>query len=323
MNGYNKKVFLLNPKLVAWVEQYLFFPNWYQKLISTALLPLTLIYCIIIAFKRISSKPINFGIPVISIGNLIVGGSGKTPMAISLAKEYDDAFIILRGYGRESKGLQIVSLKGDIKLDVKLSGDEALLLAYSLPNASVIVSEDRKEAILKAKELGAKIVFLDDGFSKADIFKYDILLRPKIEPENIFCLPSGGYRDTKMLYSSANLVLKDGEDFERKVWLSFKDKKIDELPKDITLLTSISKPNRLKEFLPEDINMIAYEDHHSFTNAEIELIETNSILTTRKDKVKLDILDIKKDIYIMELDIKFKNKNAQMGIKKHYEKYYN
>lgn len=312
----------MNPKVVAWVEQYLFFPNWYQKIISTALLPFTLIYCIIAAFKRASSKPINFGIPVISIGNLIVGGSGKTPITVSLAKDYENAFIILRGYKRESQGLQIVSLNGDIKLEVKQAGDEALLLAQSLPKASVIVSEDRKEAILKAKELGAKIVFLDDGFSKTDIFKYDILLRPNKEPENIFCLPSGGYRDTKMLYTTADLVLKEGKDFKRKVWFSKDTQKIETLPKDITLLTSISKPYRLKEFIDADIPMVAYEDHHLFTKEEVDSITTSSILTTQKDKVKIDILDTNKDIYVMELDIEFSDNKVQEEIKKHYEKYY-
>lgn len=313
----------MNPKLVAWVEQYLFFPNWYQKLISIALLPLTLIYCILVALKRINAKPINFGLPIISIGNLIVGGSGKTPITISLAKEYEDAFIVLRGYKRQTKGLQIVSLNGDIKLDVKEAGDEAILLAQNLPNSSVIVSENRKEAILKAKELGAKIVFLDDGFSKVDIYKYDILLRPKIEPENIFCLPSGGYRDTKMLYSNADLVLKDGTDFERKVWFSKDENEIKKLPENITLLTSISKPNRLKEFLSDDVKMIAYEDHHSFTQDEVEQIKSESIIVTRKDKVKLDVLNIKKNIYVMELDIEYLNKEVKGKIKNYYETYHN
>ncbi len=312
----------MNPKFVAWVEQYLFFPNWYQRLISIALLPLTMLYCIIVAVKRLKARPINFEIPVISIGNLIVGGSGKTPVTISLAKDYEDAFIVLRGYGRQTKGLQIVSLKGDIKLDVKSAGDEATLLAQNLPNASVIVSEDRAEAIFKAKELGAKIVFLDDGFSKVNIFKYDILLRPKVEPTNVFCLPSGGYRDSKMLYSSAHLVLKDGTDFERKVWFSKNGKEISKLPRDITLLTSISKPDRLKEFTG-DINMVAYEDHHSFTKDEVDQIKSNGILTTRKDKVKLDILDIDKDIYIMELDINYLNNEVKTKVKSFYESYNN
>ena len=130
---------------------------------------------LIIALKRASSKPIDFGIPIVSIGNIIIGGSGKTPLTIELAKKYEDVAIVLRGYGRESRGLYIVSNRGKIEQGVRVSGDEAMLLANSLPKATVIVSEDRKKAILKAKELGCKIVFLDDGFSKYDINKFDIL----------------------------------------------------------------------------------------------------------------------------------------------------
>jgi tetraacyldisaccharide 4'-kinase len=115
---------------------------------------------LIILIKRAMAKPIDFGIPIISVGNIIVGGSGKTPVTIKLASKYENVCIILRGYGRASKGLQIVSINGKIQVDVKTSGDEAMLLANSLPKATIIVSEDRIKAILKAKELGCKIIFL-------------------------------------------------------------------------------------------------------------------------------------------------------------------
>ena len=64
----------------------------------------------------------------------------------------------MRGYGRDSKGLYVVSLNGKILEDVK-TWDEAMLLANSLPKATIIVSENRIKAILKAKELGCKIIF--------------------------------------------------------------------------------------------------------------------------------------------------------------------
>jgi len=126
---------------------------------------------LIILTKRAMAKQIEFGIPIISVGNIIVGGSGKTPVTINLASKYEDVCIILRGYGRASKGLQVVSLRGKILVDVKTSGDEAMLLANSLPKATVIVSENRVTAILKAKELACKIIFLDDGFYKISYFK--------------------------------------------------------------------------------------------------------------------------------------------------------
>ena len=157
-----------------WIEEYLFFPNSFQKIISFLLLPFTFVYMLIIFTKRAMAKQIEFGIPIISVGNLIVGGSGKTPITIELASKYENVCVILRGYGRASKGLQIVSLEGKILVDVKTSGDEAMLLAGSLPKATIIVCEDRIKAILKAKELGCKIIFLDDGFSKYQISKFNI-----------------------------------------------------------------------------------------------------------------------------------------------------
>ncbi len=225
--------------LHKWIEQYLFFPNFIQKLISIIFLPLTVIYCIIVAYKRATAKEIDFELPIISIGNLIIGGSGKTPITISLASGKENIAIILRGYGRKSKGLHLVSNRGTILCDIDTSGDEAMLLANSLPNAIIIVSENRKEAVVKAKELGAKVIFLDDGFSQHEIKKFDILLRPEIEPTNIFCLPSGGYRETKMMYSFANMVLKEETDFHRIVTFAQNGQNVEELPKNTVLLTAI------------------------------------------------------------------------------------
>ena len=264
---------------------------------------------LIIAFKRATAKPIEFGLPVISIGNIIVGGSGKTPLTIELASKYEDVCIILRGYGRESTGLYVISKRGELLEDIKTSGDEAMLYAKSLPNATVIVSEDRKKAILKAKELACKIVFLDDGFSKYDIQKFDILIRPKNEPINIFCLPSGGYREPKMAYSFANLELKEGEDFKRIVTYSLNGKTIEILPSKLLLLTAISKPKRLLEFLPENTKMEAFEDHHSFTKEELNKIKCSyegyNIIVTSKDLVKLEAFDLE-NIYLMNLTLQMK-----------------
>ncbi|NQY20859.1 MAG: tetraacyldisaccharide 4'-kinase [Campylobacteraceae bacterium] len=299
----------MSQKLILWVEDYLFYPNAFQKLISFLLLPLTFIYLLIISFKKMGVKKIDFGIPVISIGNLIVGGSGKTPFVIELTKDRENIAIVLRGYGRASKGLYIISNKGNILEDISISGDEAMLLANKLPNATIIVSENRKEAIVKAKELGCEIVFLDDGFSKYDIKKFDILLKPKKEPENIFCLPSGGYREPKMMYSYADLILQEGIDFERIVSYKLRGEVVSSLPLKLVLLTAISKPKRLLDFLPESTVLEAFEDHHTFTRSEIDEIleryKDYKIITTSKDLVKLEQFNIK-DIYLMDLSLNIK-----------------
>lgn len=252
------------------------------------------------------AKPFDFGISVISIGNLVVGGTGKTPITIALAKKEEAAAVILRGYGRDSEGLQVVSHNGDIKCDVSTSGDEAMLLAQQLPNATIIVSEDRIQGVLKAKELGCKIVFLDDGFRHHNIKKFDILIRPKEEPTNLFCLPSGGYRETKMMYSFVPVVLQDGKDFKRIVTFKKEGEVIENLPENSLLLTAISKPNRLLEYLPKDIVCKTFSDHYQFTKEDIDNIlkdyKDYTIVTTAKDLVKLEKFNLD-NIILMDLEV--------------------
>jgi tetraacyldisaccharide 4'-kinase len=284
--------------LYFWIERYLFFPNFIQRILSITLLPLTIIYCIIILSKRFFAKKIELGIPIISIGNLIVGGSGKTPITIALAKDRDEIAIVLRGYKRESKGVVVVSNRGEILTDVISSGDEAMLLATSLDKAIVIVAEDRVAGITKAKELGAKTIFLDDGFSKSYIKKLDILVKPKKQPTNIFCLPSGGYREPRFLYSSADLVIDESTDMTKQTHISNPSE-------NMVLVTAISKPQRLDEYLPHDMPKYYFADHHSFSLDELQEIiikhKCTSLLVTTKDYVKIKDLDI--ECSILELDI--------------------
>lgn len=279
---------------------------------------------IIIAIKRAKASPKAFGVPVISIGNIIVGGSGKTPMTIFLAQHQKNIAVVLRGYGRKSKGLYVISHEGKILEDLRTSGDEAMLLSYSLPLATIIVSEDRKAGILKAKELGCELVYLDDGFSKYDIQKFDILLRPKIEPSNPFCLPSGGYREPKMMYATAQMVLQEGKDFKRVITYKKDLDSISVLPQKLVLITAISKPHRLLEFLPEHVIMENFPDHYDFTQDDVSTIQNKypdfSFITTSKDLVKLKQFDMR-DLYLMDLEIKLDD-NVDVSILDTYIKKY-
>jgi len=294
-------------RLYFWIEEYLFYPKPSQKLLSYLLLPITFFYCITIFLKNSLSKPKDFNIPIISIGNLIVGGSGKTPLTITLAKDRKKVCVILRGYGRISKGLIVVSEYGDIKCDLKSSGDEAMMLAKALPKALIIVSEDRKKAIKKAKDMGAKLIFLDDGYSKKDILKFDILIKPQLNQINSFCLPSGPYREPRSNYQKADLVLVEGEDFKREV--KIKNKK-----EDMIFITAISKPKRLDPYLPQNIQKFYFPDHYDFKEDEIRTLmiksKANSILTTQKDAVKLERLGF--ELSILSLDLKIDPKKRQI-----------
>ncbi|MDD2383765.1 MAG: tetraacyldisaccharide 4'-kinase [Sulfurospirillaceae bacterium] len=290
-------------KLVLWVETYLFHPtSFFQRFISYLLLPLSAFYCFVVLYKRFINpkKPFISKIPIISIGNLTVGGNGKTPLCITLAKEYTSVAIILRGYGRGSKGLVLVSQEGQIQCDARASGDEAMLFAKSLPHATVIVSEDRIEAIQYAKKLGTQLIFLDDGFSKSFIQKFDILVKPNPEPNNHFCLPSGPYREPRFLYSKADLIVEEGIDFDRYVTVQNPTEKM-------LLVTAISKPSRLDKYLPPNvIGKVTFRDHYMYHEDELlNLLHENgatSILTTQKDAVKM--INFYIPLSILELEVK-------------------
>lgn len=172
------------------LERYFYDPTLLQKGLIFALYPFSLIYQGIATFKRKTAKKHDFKIPIISIGNLIAGGSGKTPFILEIAPRYQEVAVISRGYQRDSKGLVVVSVKGNILVPQKTAGDEAYLLALNLKQASVIVSEKRELGVLKALELGAKIVFLDDGF-RFNFNQFNLLLKPKIPPYYLFVCLAG------------------------------------------------------------------------------------------------------------------------------------
>ena len=289
---------------IFWVEEYLFHPtSFFQFFLSFLLYPLSIIYSIVVLSKRLFTKKIKPPIPVVSIGNLTIGGSGKTPFLISLVKDYDNIAIVLRGYGRSSSGLHVVTKESDIKT----SGDEAMLYALSLPNATVIVSEDRLEAIDYAHKLGLKAIFLDDGFSKSFIEKFDILLRPNPEPKFNFTLPSGAYREPKFLYKNADLVVEENIDFKREVTLKNPTDKM-------LLVTAISKPKRLDKYLPKNlVGKIHFIDHYMYTKDELESLmqkhSATSILTTEKDMVKMKDFGLELSILELHVEINFEFKN--------------
>ena len=248
-------------------------------------------------FLRYKSKAQeDFEIPIISIGNLNVGGSGKTPLTSALATRYKDVAIVLRGYGRKSQGLYVVNDGKSILCDVEVSGDEAMIYASKLQNIIVIVSEDRKLGIAKAKAMGATMVLLDDAYSKHDIQKLDFLIDTKVK--NSFCLPSGPMRERLWRGKNA-FVIEDGVDFQRVVTLQDKCDKM-------SLVTAIARPQRLEPFLPEVVSKNYFEDHHSYTKEELEEIlkrdKSDSLLVTYKDYVKVKSFGL--PLSLLDLDVR-------------------
>ncbi|RVZ93637.1 tetraacyldisaccharide 4'-kinase, partial [Helicobacter pylori] len=239
------------------LERYFYDPTLLQKGLIFALYPFSLIYQGIATLKRKTAKKHDFKIPIISIGNLIAGGSGKTPFILEIAPRYQEVAVVSRGYQRDSKGLVVVSVKGNILVPQKTAGDEAYLLALNLKQASVIVSEKRELGVLKALELGAKIVFLDDGF-RFNFNQFNALLKPKVPPYYPFCLPSGLYRENIESYKEAHLVITEDKDYQRITSITNPTKRM-------LLVTAIANPSRLDAFLPKEVvKKLYFKDHAPF-----------------------------------------------------------
>ena len=137
-------------------------PDFWQKggALATLLSPLGALYGMSVAFKARNAKPFDPGLPVICVGNLTAGGSGKTPVAIAIAEMLrgrgQRPYFLTRGYGGSERGPALAS-RGH---SAAVMGDEALLLARTAPT---IVARDRAAGAKFAKQKGATVLVMDDG----------------------------------------------------------------------------------------------------------------------------------------------------------------
>src|SRR4051812_13626205 len=122
-----------------------------------------------VAARRLQRRGLNAGIPVLCVGNYHVGGAGKTPTVLALAKllrELGETPVVLsRGYGGKLRGPVRVDPVRHAAADV---GDEPLMMASTLP---VVVARKRAEGVPLAKSLGATVILMDDGFQNPSVTK--------------------------------------------------------------------------------------------------------------------------------------------------------
>jgi len=286
--------------MTAFFEAMFFSPKWYHYLVMILLFPLSLVYGTVMFIRRVVTPKNHFTLPIVSVGNLQVGGSGKTPFVIALASRYEDVTIISRGYGRQSVGLVEVSYKGKVVVDVKQSGDEPMFMAESLPHASVIVSEDRTIAIELAMREGAKLIILDDGFNRVEIEKFEILLEPTCIV-NTLPFPAGPLREFAFTKRYADMVAKEEREFKRVV-------EYENLSDRMLLVTAISNPKRLDAYLPQGVVGSIYLEDHAYFDEDILKAQmlahgASSLLVTQKDAVKMKAFKLPLSLMKLKLEL--------------------
>jgi tetraacyldisaccharide 4'-kinase len=153
--------------------------------------------------------------PVVSIGNIAAGGTGKTPFVRYLAQELlargKHPAILTRGYGRTTRGTLVVSRGEGLAVSVSDAGDEASLLARALPGVPIVADAVRFRAATRAESLGVPvdIHLLDDGFSHVGLARdVDIVLLDATDPEaggNF--LPAGRLREPLSSLARADLIV--------------------------------------------------------------------------------------------------------------------
>ena len=154
---------------------------------------------------------------VVSIGNLTVGGTGKTP-AVEVAVQTLVAFghrpaVVSRGYGRSTRGVQVVADAASISLDPEESGDEPFLLARRLPGIPIVVGSNRHDAARVAIEkFGVTAIVLDDAFQHRTLAKdLEIVMARAQRPwGNGRLLPAGPLREPLASLARADLVVATG-----------------------------------------------------------------------------------------------------------------
>jgi len=296
---------------------------------------------------------------VISVGNIVVGGTGKTPAVIALAKHLQTekirVAILLRGYKRQSREeVTIVSDGERVCASLKESGDEADMMAKHLSGIPIIVSRQRYQAGQVALErFDVDVLLLDDGFQHRQLARdVDILTVPAERPfgNSAKLLPAGTLREPATALQRADIILLTHTDTVD-VSLHAKEK-VERLAPNALILESIHQPvsvypltadkstqktnivdpkkalegkrilavcgignpgafaATLMRCSPENVELLAYPDHHVYTEADLEQMgsafraaQTDLIVTTQKDEGKLApfVVDSELPIFVLEV----------------------
>jgi tetraacyldisaccharide 4'-kinase len=324
------------------------FSNWFLKSFRILLLPFAIIYWLILWIRNfLYNKNIlrssSFGLPVICVGNLSVGGTGKSPMVEFLVDRLKDHFRIAtlsRGYKRKTRGYALAN-EQSTALDI---GDEPMLFHLKFPGVPVAVGEERLVAIpqLLHDKPDTQAIILDDALQHRAINAgLNILLT---DYNNLFTrdfyLPTGDLRDLKSAYKRAHVIIvtkckpeltADDADNIRKeirplprqqVFFStiqygspYHITKLNHfelsLKTEVLLVTGIANPQPLKKLLEERSHayyMISFSDHYIFRIDDLNEIKKRFERIDSPNKV---ILTTEKDAIRL---MKFKNELDELPV---------
>ena len=250
--------------------------------------------------------------PVISVGNLTLGGTGKTPLVIALAGGLRDRgfrpVVLSRGYGRLSRGVLVVGLQDS---NWEQWGDEPLLMKQRLGSVPVVVGANRYQAGLLAeqKQLG-NVFLLDDGFQHRRLHRdVDIVTIDPLEwAAGEALLPTGPWREPKSAITRAHAACVQEiagltmpelpiRRFAVQTEIQGIYKEDALVPPEafrnraVVAFAGIAKPERFFSYL-ESIGIhpfkrVRFRDHHHYSANEIENLGGEMLITTEKDAVRL------------------------------------
>jgi len=291
---------------------------WDLKQISLwalLLIPFSFLFQLVLLLEKFFKKPKNFSVPVICVGNIYLGGTGKTPLTLELFK-------IIKSIGKNP---------GFIKKGYDYLDDEIKMLEKI---GKVYTDKSREKAINSLISSNYNVAILDDGFQDFSIKKnFSILcFNSRQLIGNGFTIPSGPLRESIKSLKRADCVLINGEKnikFENKInkfnnnikifYSKYKLLDTDGIQnKKVIALAGIGNPenffDQLKEKNIDLIKTYSYPDHHNFSKKELKNIidesEKNNavIVTTEKDHSRMNE-EIKLIIKCIKVDLEIENKN--------------
>lgn len=331
-----------------------------RSIISYLLLPFGIFNCLIQMIRRWIFETFDFlrykpDIKIISVGNIVSGGSGKTPVTIFLAKLLTalgmEVAVSHRGYkGDFEHHCEIVSDKGQVCQTAYSAGDEAKLIAQKLPGVPVVVGENRKSAIRKllSNFPSLQIVILDDSFQHLKV-KHDldiVVFNSVGGVGNGFVLPAGILREPLSALWYADCIVWNGSDeipkairkrartfltmsyYIKRIYTKQGQIGIDDLKEErILLLSGIGQPRSFEQTAKragiEFSHHIIKPDHYDFRQEifteeienNIKLYDATIILATEKDRTKLEDYEFSVPIGFVEIGLNL-DKDAIMSIMK-------